>query len=165
MVEYPSARIPLLEELQCPLVQCEAWDGTLAALEAALAPQLGGTLPEKIGAIASYADWDAVRVALRRFWLFPRQPHPVPSVAVSPELGCSLDLGEGRVRIRIAAPNLREIISTCLAIDWDATKDLAVFSSFHRIPVMFTRSSDSEGQLVVPRSFSRSISGWLGMDR
>jgi sarcosine oxidase subunit gamma len=143
----------------CPLVQWDAWAGSIAAFEAFAAGTLGSALPAAVGEIAAIGAVSAVRVAPRRFWLFAdREALPC---GVPAELGCELDLGEGRERITLSTPRLRDVLAQCLAVDWDRTLGVATFASFHRIPVMFTRSSAEDGQFVVPRTFARSIASWL----
>ncbi|WEX91147.1 sarcosine oxidase subunit gamma [Sinorhizobium garamanticum] len=161
MVETSSAKRMVLKQLPCPLIQCDAWDGALAAFEAALAREIGGALPTQVGEIAGRDGLKVVRAGPRRFWIFPRERSSTIASGIPPELGCRLDLSEGRIRIEVSTPDLCDVVSKCLAIDWDRTLGLATFSSLHRIPVMFTRSSERDGEFVVPRSFARSISEWL----
>ena len=161
MVDIPSAARMVLKQSPCPLIQCDAWDGALGAFEPALAREIGCPLPKQVGEMVGREGLKVVRAGPRRFWIFPEGRSSAIGSGIPAELGCRLDLGEGRVRIEIAAPDLREVISRCLAIDWDRTLEFAAFSSLHRIPVMFTRSSEREGEFVVPRSFAKSIFAWL----
>ncbi|WP_454857016.1 sarcosine oxidase subunit gamma [Rhizobium binxianense] len=144
----------------CTLVQWDAWGGSTAAFEAFATRELGSPLPAAVGGIAAIGAVSAVRVAPRRFWLFAAERDALPR-GVPTELGCELDLGEGRERIALRTPRLRDVLARCLAVDWDETLGVATFASLHRIPVMFTRSSAEEGQFVVPRTFARSIASWL----
>ncbi|MCA1439297.1 sarcosine oxidase subunit gamma [Ensifer sp. IC4062] len=161
MVETLSAKRMVLEQLPCPLIQCDAWEGTFAAFKAALAREIGGALPTQVGEIAGRGGLRVVRAGPRRFWIFPSERSATIASGIPPELGCRLDLSEGRIRIEVSTPDLRDVVSKCLAIDWDRTLGVATFSSLHRIPVMFTRFSERDGEFVVPRSFARSISEWL----
>ncbi|WP_331375886.1 hypothetical protein [Sinorhizobium chiapasense] len=165
MVEMSSAKAMVLKQLPCPLIQCDAWEGTLAAFEPALARQFGGALPTQVGGIAERDGMKVVRAGPRRFWIFPAERASAIASGIPPELGCRLDLSEGRIRIEVTTPDLRDVVSKCLAIDWERTLGVATFSSLHRIPVMFTRSSEHDGAFVVPRSFARSISEWLEVCR
>ncbi|UWU17845.1 hypothetical protein N2599_21215 (plasmid) [Rhizobium sullae] len=160
MVEIHSSEPMVLKQSPCPLIQYEAWDLELRSFEAALAQKIDGPVPGRVGEIAVRDDLKVVRAAPRRFWLFPAA-RGAGAFSIPPELGYGLDLSEGRVRIQVITPHLRDLLSTCLPIDWDTTEGVATFSSFHRIPIMFTRSSDFEGEFIVPRSFARSISHWL----
>lgn len=161
MLETSSAARIELTQSSCPLVQCDAWDDTVAAFEVALAGEIGGRVPARVGEIVSRGELTVVRAGPRRFWLFSRQNGSTLAAGIPADLGCRLDLSEGRIRIRVASADLRGILSKCLAVDWETTLGVATFSSLHRISVMFTRASDSEGEFVVPRSFARSIAHWL----
>lgn len=144
----------------CLLVQWEAWNGLSPEFGEFARERLGGYLPGEIGEVRVVGAVTAVKAAPRRFWLFGNDPDDLPC-GLPPALGAEVDLREGRERILVRSPRLRDILAQCLAVDWDTTLDRAIFAPMHRIPVMFTRNSADEGTFVVPRTFSRSIVDWL----
>jgi methylglutamate dehydrogenase subunit D len=148
----------------CPLVQIEGWDGTLEKFEANLSQALGTPLPALVGETVRHADSLIVRVAPRRFWLISTGASQAPSPAVDPELGCLVPLGEGRVRFTMSGARVPKILSVCIAVDWHspaAAPGRALHTSLHHMPVLFVRTGAVDYDLIVPRSFARSLSDWI----
>ncbi|MBZ7924282.1 hypothetical protein LAC81_26515 [Ensifer adhaerens] len=143
----------------CPIVQLDAWAGELSAFESKVAQDIGGPLPAETGQITVHGDLTIARARPGRFWVF--SANAPFKLSIPPELGCALHLSEGRIRIKVGAANLRRVVSKCLAIDWEASEGVATFTSMHRIPVLFMRSSASDGEFIVPRTFAQSIQEWL----
>lgn len=145
---------------RCPLVQWEAWDDDDDGFARFASGRLGAFLPAEVGQIVRSEVATAVKIAPRRFWLLSRNSDALPR-GLPENLGAELDLGEGRERVDIRTPALRDVLAQCLAVDWDRTLDRAVFAPLHRIPVMFTRESTERGTFIVPRTFAQSIVDWL----
>ncbi|WFP61259.1 sarcosine oxidase subunit gamma family protein [Mesorhizobium sp. WSM4904] len=153
-----------LSAADCPIVQIEGWDGTLARFEASVSKALGVPLPAAVGETVRHADVLIVRVAPRRFWLiFETGIKPTPPT-IDPELGCSVLLDEGRVRLRMDGARLQEILSKCVAVNWSspaAAPGHAWHAAFHHIPVLLLRTAETACDLIVPRSFMRSLTDWI----
>jgi sarcosine oxidase subunit gamma len=148
----------------CPLVQLEAWDGRSQQLEAVLSGTLGIALPGTVGEIVRHQNLRAIKVAPRRFWLLYDAPGREP-IAMDPDVGSVVDLGEGRTRLRLSGSRLPDVLAKCIAVDWQSpavAPQKASQTSFHGVPVLFLRTGEAECELLVPRSFSRSILDWLG---
>lgn len=144
----------------CAIVQFDGWDNTVARFEAELELMLGGPLPSKVDETARHDGWLVIRVAPNRFWLLCDRAPPVIDVGL--ELGCALALGESRVRLRLSGGGLKHVLERCVAVDWEALgKGRAVQTGFHRVPVLLLRRSAFECDLLVPRSFSKSIMEWI----
>jgi sarcosine oxidase subunit gamma len=153
-----------LSASDCPLVQIEGWDDALEKFEASLSQALGTPLPALVGETVRHADSLIVRIAPRRFWLISTGASQAPSPAVDAELGCQVPLGEGRVRFTMTGARVPKVLSACIAVDWHspaAAPGRALHTSFHHIPVLFVRTSEAECELIVPRSFARSVQDWL----
>jgi sarcosine oxidase subunit gamma len=153
-----------LSTADCPILQIEAWDGAMERFETSLSQELGAALPALVGETVRHADAVIVRVAPRRFWLISESDAEVPSPGIDPELGCSVSLREGRVRFPMTGARLPEVLSACIAIDWlspAAAPGRAVQTSFHRVPVLLIRTAADACDLLVPRSFARSLAEWL----
>ena len=144
----------------CPLVQWDFWETNADRFAAFAAERLGTALAAEVGQISVQGAVTIVKTAPRRFWIFAPEPRDLP-LGVPADLGTELDLSEGRVRIEVQSPELRDVVAQCLAIDWEETLNRATFAQMHRIPVMFTRRSAEEGEFVVPRTFAQSIAEWL----
>ncbi|RWC36962.1 sarcosine oxidase subunit gamma [Mesorhizobium sp.] len=148
----------------CPLIQVEGWDGTLGQFETSLSASLGTKLPVSVGEMVRHKGFLVIRVAPRRLWLALDDGAQAPSLAVDPDLGCSVSLGEGRVRFSMAGADIARVLSRCIAVDWRApaaAPGRAVLTSLHHVPVLFLRTGETAGELIVPRSFSRSLSDWI----
>ena len=136
------------------------WSGSSSSLSQAL----GTTLPALVGETVRHADTLIVRVAPRRFWLISDGASQAPSPAVDPELGCSVALSEGRVRFTMTGARVPKILSACVAVDWlspATAPGRALHASFHHVPVLFIRTGAADCDLIVPRSFAKSLSDWI----
>lgn len=156
-----------LSVANCPLIQIEGWDGTLRQFESSLSASLGTKLPASVGETVRHKGLLVIRVAPRRLWLALDDGAQAPSLAVDPDLGCSVSLGEGRVRFKMAGPDIARVLSKCIAVDWraPAAPGRAVLTALHHVPVLFLRTGDTACELIVPRSFSQSLSDWIsGLD-
>ena len=161
MTEVPGF---VLSVADCSLVQLEVWDGKSQQLEAVLSGTFGIALPSTVGETVRHRNLRAIRVAPRRFWLLYDAPGGEP-IALDPDFGSVVDLGEGRTRLRLSGPRLADVLAKCIAVDWQspaAAPERAIQTSFHGVPVLFLRTGEAECELLVPRSFSRSILDWLG---
>ncbi|WP_287070373.1 sarcosine oxidase subunit gamma [Mesorhizobium sp.] len=153
-----------LSVADCPLIQVEGWDGTLRQFEKSLSASLGTKLPASVGETVHHKGFLAIRVSPRRFWLALDDGAQAPSLAINPDLGCSVSLGEGRVRFRMAGADVARVLSRCITVDWRApaaAPGRSVLTSLHHVPVLFLRTGETACELIVPRSFSRSLSDWI----
>nr|WP_246252112.1 sarcosine oxidase subunit gamma [Mesorhizobium camelthorni] len=145
------------------LVQIEAWDGTFEQFQSDLSRTFGIALPATVGETVRQPSLRAIKVAPRRFWLL-YDTSGGPSVEVDPDLGALTHLGEGRIRVRLCGDRLPGVLAGCIAVDWRSqavAPGKAIQTSFHGVPVLFVRTGEAECELIVPRSFSRSILDWL----
>ncbi|WP_192362360.1 sarcosine oxidase subunit gamma family protein [Mesorhizobium mediterraneum] len=148
----------------CPIIQVEGWDGTLGRFETSLSASLGTKLPVSVGETVHHKGFLVIRVAPRRLWLALDDGAQAPWLTIDPDLGCSVSLDEGRVRFRMAGADVARVLSKCIAVDWRApaaAPGRAVLTSLHQVPVVFLRTGDTACELIVPRSFSQSLSDWI----
>ncbi|TIS63652.1 MAG: sarcosine oxidase subunit gamma [Mesorhizobium sp.] len=147
----------------CTIVQVEGWPETQAAYEAELSRQLGVALPSAFGEAVPVNGWLAVRVAPRRFWLIAEE-RPHLRWSFDSALGCSVSLGEGRMRLRLSGPRTFDILKACVAIDWDSPQagpGSAFQTGLHHVSVFLLRTSADACDILAPRSFAQSLVGWL----
>lgn len=152
-----------LSVADCPLVQIEAWDGTSEQFQSDLSRTFGIALPATVGETIRQASLRAIKVTPRRFWLLYDTPGR-PPVEMDPDLGSVTDLGEGRIRVLLRGDRLPDVLAGCIAVDWHSpavAPGKVVQTSFHGVPVLFVRTGETECELIVPRSFARSILDWL----
>ncbi|MER8726211.1 sarcosine oxidase subunit gamma family protein [Mesorhizobium sp. M1027] len=164
MASLTSSRDFSLSVVDCPLIQIEGWDGTLRQFETSVSASLGTKLPASIGETVRHKALLIIRIAPRRLWLALDEGMQAPALVVDPDLGCSVPLGEGRVRLKMAGPDIARLLSGCIAVDWHAptaAPGRAVQTSFHHVPVLFLRTGETACELIVPRSFARSLSDWI----
>ncbi|MER9254626.1 sarcosine oxidase subunit gamma [Mesorhizobium sp. M0598] len=164
MASLTSSRDFSLSVADCPLIQIEGWDATLRQFEKSVSASLNTKLPTSVGETVRHKGLLVVRVAPRRLWLVLDESAQAPALAVDPDLGCSVPLGEGRVRLKMAGPGIARLLSGCIAVNWHApaaAPGRAVQTSFHHVPVLFLRIGETACELIVPRSFARSLSDWL----
>jgi sarcosine oxidase subunit gamma len=68
----------------------------------------------------------------------------------------------------MAGAGVARVLSKCITVDWRApaaAPGRAVLTSLHHVSVLFLRTGDAACELMVPRSFSRSLSDWIdGLD-
>ncbi|TPJ79061.1 sarcosine oxidase subunit gamma [Mesorhizobium sp. B2-6-2] len=159
MVETGSA----ISVAACTIIQVESWPETQAACEADLSRQLGAALPAVAGETVAVAGWLAVRIAPRRFWLIA-DGGPQVDWNIDPTLGCSLSLSEGRMRLKLSGPQTFNALKGSVAIDWDspcASPRRALQTGLHHVPVLLLRNGPDACDILVPRSFVRSVIEWL----
>ncbi|MER9879333.1 MULTISPECIES: sarcosine oxidase subunit gamma family protein [unclassified Mesorhizobium] len=164
MASLTSSRDFSLSVADCPLIQVEGWDATLRQFEKSVSASLGKKLPASVGETVRHKGLLIIRVAPRRLWLALDEGTEVPALVVDPDLGCSVPLGEGRARLKMAGPDIARLLSGCIAVDWHAptaAPGRAVLTSFHHVPVLFLRTGETACELIVPRSFARSLSDWI----
>ncbi|ESZ53656.1 sarcosine oxidase subunit gamma family protein [Mesorhizobium sp. L103C131B0] len=153
-----------LSTADCALSQVEGWESTLAEFEASVSALLGIRLPASVGETVRHKGLHVIRIAPRRLWLLGDDGSAAPSLAIDPAIGCSVALDEGRVRLKMAGSNIARVLSGCFAVDWHAptaAPGRAVQTSFHKVPVLLLRTGETTCELVVPRSFARSLSDWV----
>ena len=134
--------------------------GRWRSLNSSLSQALGTALPVQVGETVRHAGTLIVRVAPRRFWLISDGAPEAPSPAVDPELGCSVALGEGRVRFIMTGARVPKVLSACIAVDWHspaAAPGRALHTSLHHVPALFLRTGATGCDLIVPRSFATSL--------
>ncbi|MER9017075.1 sarcosine oxidase subunit gamma [Mesorhizobium sp. M0898] len=164
MASLTSSRDFSLSVADCPLIQIEGWDATLRQFEKSVSASLNTKLPASVGETVRHKGLLTIRVAPRRLWLALDEGAEAPALVVDPDLGCSVPLGEGRVRLKMAGPGIARLLSGCIAVNWHAptaAPGRAVQTSFHHVPVLFLRTGETACELIVPRSFSRSLSDWI----
>ncbi|MER9072608.1 sarcosine oxidase subunit gamma [Mesorhizobium sp. M0904] len=164
MASLTSSRDFSLSVADCPLIQIEGWDATLTQFEKSVSAPLGKKLPASVGETVRHKGLLIIRVAPRRLWLALDEGTQAPALAVDPDLGCSVPLEEGRVRLKMAGPGIARLLSGCIAVDWHApaaAPGRAVLTSFHHVSVLFLRTDETACELIVPRSFARSLSDWI----
>ncbi|MER8974911.1 MULTISPECIES: sarcosine oxidase subunit gamma family protein [unclassified Mesorhizobium] len=164
MASLTSSRDFSLSVADCPLIQIEGWDATLRQFEKSVSASLNTKLPASVGETVRHKGFLTIRVAPRRLWLALDEGTEATALVVDPDLGCSVPLWEGRVRLKMAGPGIARLLSGCIAVDWHAptaAPGRAVQTSFHHVPVLFLRTGETACELIVPRSFARSLSDWI----
>ena len=147
----------------CAILQADGWEGNLPAFEASLTEQLACNLPAGVGAAVRAGERWVTRIAPRRFWLIGDGRDDFP-LSFAPELGSVVSLSEGRLRLRMTGSRLFDVLASCVAIDWfspRAATGSAVQTGFHHVPVFILRTGDTQCDMIVPRSFARSLSDWM----
>ncbi|WP_181763358.1 sarcosine oxidase subunit gamma family protein [Mesorhizobium sp. B2-4-15] len=153
-----------LSVADCPIVQIESWDGMQARFELSVSQLLGTALPVSVGETARCADTLIVRVSPRRLWLVSEAGAKPPPLKIDAGLGCSVDLDDGRVRFRLGGAHVLDILSTCMAVDWCSPVSApgrALQTAFHHVPVLVLRTGETGCDMIVPRSFARSLADWI----
>lgn len=144
-----------------PITQIEGWPGTQPEFEASLAAWLGTRLPPQVGEILPVGSCSAVRIAPRKCWMIGAGD---TAPALNPEIGCVLPLPDGRLRLRLSGHRVLDILSACLAVDWDAphaAPGYAIQTGFQTVPVMALRIEPLVFDVLVPRTLARSLTDWL----
>jgi len=146
------------------LVQLEGWEDTLTLFERIVSQTLATVLPTSVGETVRNAGFLVLRIAPRRLWVVPDEAAMAPDLFIDPGLGCSLLLGEGRVRFAMSGARVGETLAKCIAIDWHspaAAPGSAMQTSVHHLPVLFIRTGEMNCELIAPRSFTQSIMEWM----
>lgn len=145
----------------CPILQADGWPGSEAGFEAALSRLWGAALPATVGDWVAVGETCILRLAPRRFWRIGGEPG---LAAPLDRTGALTPLAEGRMACRLAGPGARRRLEEFIAVDWDAPAcrpGRAVLAGIHRIPVCVIRLAPDRFDLIVPRSFARSVAELL----
>ncbi|UCI18898.1 sarcosine oxidase subunit gamma [Mesorhizobium sp. B2-1-8] len=164
MVEVLALKDFNLSMADCPIVQIESWDGMLTRFEMTVSQMLGTALPISVGETARNADTLTVRISPHRLWLMKEAGAKPSPLTVDPGLGCSVALDEGRVRFRLSGARVLEALSKCIAVDWRSPASAsgrAFQTAFHHVPVLVLRTTETGCDMIVPRSFARSLADWV----
>lgn len=146
-----------LNYIDCPIFQADGWPGQEVAFEAALSQLWAVPLPQGLGGIVETAHGRILRVAPRRFWSIGAQPAPLIPLG---DTGALTPIAEGRVAFHLTGPGARRQLEEFIAVDWDhptCRPGRAVLAGIHRVPVCIIRLEVDVFDLIVPRSFARSV--------
>lgn len=76
--------------------------------------------------------------------------------------GCAIDLSHGRVRLTLDGAGSTTVLAGVAALDLDAWPVGKVNATgVHGVPVLIHRAAVERFELLVPRSFVRSIRQWI----
>ena len=143
--------------LPVSLQQVDVWS---KSGHAALSSALGFPAPEQFGDVTEQSGIRAARLSPRRVWIIG----DLPLLQLAPEHGAALLLNQGRVSCNMTGAQARSLLPQLMAIDWDDSRTSPgriVLSAIHRVPVAVLPLADDRYELIVPRSFAKSIGGLL----
>lgn len=169
----PGATAPAVtfrEIVGWDLVQAACWRGLGDALHAAVAQALGAAPPAAPGRCHAAAGIEIMTVAPNRLWcLAPRGDPRLVRLAreLSPETGCTTQLGHCHVRLRVGGPASRHLLAREIAIDLAPAAfpvQAIARTPLHHLPVLLQCiEADGDGRydLYLPRSHAASACAYL----
>lgn len=159
--------ITLREIVGWDLVQAACWRGRGDALHAAVEQALGSTPPAGPNRCSAGDAVEILTVAPDRLWcLAPRGDARLAALAasLSPDAGCTTQLGHSHVRLRLGGPATRHLLAREIAIDLAPAAfpaDRIARTSMHHVPVLL-QCIEAEGDgvydLYLPHT--HAASGW-----
>lgn len=148
----------------CAILQLEGWAAAMEQFGLECARWLGAALPDRVGDTVDVGGARIIRTAPRRFWMIADAITDMPDVSIDPAIGCSLRLGEGRVRLRLVGAGAVAFLSKAAAIDWHssaAAPGHAAQTSIHHVPVTVLRVDQQIWDIFTPRSLAESVMEWI----
>ena len=148
------------------LVQIAAFATTLPALEDAVRPLLGVSLPTRVGDVAAVGTRHLLKTGPTQFWIISRDGEDLASIlraAVAPPIGAVTPLSHGRTCIYVDGSAARELLSG-IAIDFHPSvfrRNCFVLTALHHTPVLIHRSNENRYEIFVLRTFAQSAWEWL----
>lgn len=150
----PDAGTSLTEDDDVGLVELAGW--TPEGL-AAMLGRAGRPLPPEPGGTARHGEALIVRLTPTLAWLID-DAGGIPSRME----GCACDLSHSRVRLILDGAKAASILAKVVALDlpaWPAGR--AGATGIHGVPVLVHRAAAERFEMLVPRSFARSIREWI----
>jgi sarcosine oxidase subunit gamma len=162
-----ARRLRLGEVRGWSLVQVAAFASTLAELERAVRPLLGGDLPARIGEVSIASERRLFKTGPEQFWIVGPEGDALASnlqAAVAPAVGAVTPLSHSRTRIFVEGSAARDLLAKGIPLDFHP--DVFRIGQFaltglHHTPVLLHRSGENRYELYVLRTFARSVWDWL----
>jgi methylglutamate dehydrogenase subunit D len=126
----------------------------------------GAQLPEELYRGITHNDSRLVRITPTQYWWFAAGNASMVRLAreLPPSAGTVTMLSEGRVRVRIAGPNARDVLAKGIPLDLHP-KAFQVGQSaqtgLHHTGVFLERVADDGYEIYVPRSYAAWLWEWL----
>ena len=149
------------------LVQVAAFASTLAELEQAVRPLLGGGLPARIGEVAMAGEHRLFKTGPEQFWIVGPEGDALTSglqAAVAPLVGAVTPLSHSRTRMFVEGSAARELLAKGVPLDFHPDVFRVgqfALTGLHHTPVLLHRSDENRYELYAMRTFAQSVWDWL----
>jgi sarcosine oxidase subunit gamma len=161
-----EARASLAEMPAATILQVQAWPDTLSTVEAVVAQVLGvADLPQQ-GRAAWFNGGSISAIGAGRFVLFTTADDIAQNfrTAFASYDAALTDLSHARTILRLEGEAAAELLSRCVALDFDARAfpaDRVAQTAIHHIDVHIHRLTETSFEIWVLRSFAESLAEWL----
>ncbi len=118
---------------------------------------LFGKIPVKVGVAMVHEDRTLFRIAPQQVWVLGKEEPPAAGLYATP-------LSSGRCRLRLEGPKVRDLLLTCVAIDFHASKFKTghfAMTGIHHTPVMIHCIGTDSFHVYVLRTFAQAVWEWL----
>lgn len=162
--------VTLREIVAWDLVQAACWRGRGDALHAAVEQALGTPVPTAPNRRTTGGEIEIMTVAPDRLWCLGPTGDPrlaTLTASLSPETGCTTQLGHSHVRVRITGPAARSLLHQEIAIDLAPgvfPANRIARTAMHHVPVLL-QCLNAEGtgafDLYLPHTYAASVWAYL----
>jgi methylglutamate dehydrogenase subunit D len=166
MVDRPALRIA--EVVGWDLVQIAAFPATLREFESAARALLGADLPKAIGESVNAGGRCQLKTGPEQFWVMTSRPEKIADTlqpAIAPHVGSVTSLSHSRTCICVEGSAARELLSRGIACDLHPDVfgvGRFALTGLHHTPVLIHRKSAEGYELLVLRTYARSVWSWIG---
>jgi len=161
-----GARAGLSEVRPGAILQIQAWPGTLASVDAVVTQTLRIDDPPKTGRAAWFHNGSICAIGAGRYVISTTDADIIASfrTAFSSQDAAVTDFSHGRTILRLEGEAAAELLSRCVALDFDVSvfpADRVAETAIHHIDVLIHRLTNRSFEIWTPRSFSESLAEWL----
>jgi sarcosine oxidase subunit gamma len=149
------------------LVQLAGFAWTMAEVERALAPALGGRLPARVGETAELEGRLVLRTGPEQVWVVGREGDPAAASLLellSPATGAATPLSHSRTRILVDGRPARAVLAKGIPLDLHPevfAVGQAGLTGLHHTPVLLYRAAEDRYEVWAMRSFALTCWEWL----
>jgi sarcosine oxidase subunit gamma len=161
-----GVRASIIEVRPAAILLIQAWPATLATVEAVIAQTLSIAEPPPVGRAAWFHGGSISSIGAGRYLLSTTADDIAASfrTAFSSKDATVTDVTHGRTILRLEGEAAAELLSRCVALDFDASvfpADSVAQTEIHHIDVLIHRLTPASFEIWAPRSFAESLAEWL----
>ena len=162
-----TAELVFGERCGWSLVEIAAFAGTEEVVARKVEGLTGLIAPNSVAIPARGSGNSLIRVGHEKFWVFGSEGSDLAARAIAtldPAEAAVTPLSHSRSIITIAGPPVFEVLKKGIALDFsDAAFPVgaAAMTGVHHVPVLLIRTGEESIEVVVLRTFGRTVFEWL----
>lgn len=161
-----TTRVVLKEMRPASILQVHAWPDAHDTVEAVVTQVLGVTSPPKSGRAVWFNGGSVCNIGAGRFLLLTSSDEIAQDfrTAFASDHGAITDLSHARTVLRLEGEAATELLSRCVALDFDPAvfpADRVAQTAIHHVDVLVHRLTETSFDIWALRSFAHSLAEWM----